>query len=166
MPENDVVVEPKGDWKGERVLLEDVLECVNQANADSDERDEMQVHWNDVIETPVKSFGTSTFQDRIGQRFELELGQYDAQLILIEVDDLGKGPDLSEVAPGDGAPGAQSQFRLIFRGMTRRALVTEGWYRLRGEGLGEFELYLSPAAREHYEDPLHPHAPHLEAVFC
>ncbi|MCP4663053.1 MAG: hypothetical protein GY856_47285 [bacterium] len=51
------------------------------------------------------------------------------------------------------------------RGHSKQALVPEGWYRLRSEELGEFEVHLSPIARE-TRDAQQPNAPHLEALFC
>ena len=143
----------------ENVTLEQVAEAAQQADADADEREEIAVDWNELIETPALAMTEEAFADRVAQRFEIELGLNDAQVELREVNHLGEAPDL-----GEGAHGAKTHFSLVFRGYGPRANLPEGIYRLRHEELGELELYLRPTQRES-TDPQQPESPHLEAVF-
>ncbi len=146
--------------KGEDVSLEQVAEVAAQAAADADEREEQAIDWKEIIETPALSMTEETFAGRVGQRFEIELGQHDAQVELKEVNHLADGPDL-----GADSRGAKTHFSLVFQGHTPRANLPEGIYRLRHEELGEFEIYLRPTLRE-TPDAQQPMTPHLEAVFC
>ncbi len=135
--------------RGEDVPLEAILEVAAQADADADDREEMHIAWSDVAESSVQKLGKGSFS--VGQSFELT--DQEAQLEVVEIDDLGEGADL-----GEGSPGKQDQFRVIFR--SQDAAIDEGCHNLRNDDLGEIALYLTAADREDEE------APCFQATFC
>lgn len=146
--------------KYERVSFEDVSDSLAEADQGADDREDMPVSWFDVIPTPAQALHIGSF--KIGQRFELELGQHDAQLEVAEIEDRGKTPDFG----GPTGPNKQCQFVVVFRGHSRRALVPEGIYRLRNDELGEFEIYLRPVPGDTNQNQTqHQLAPHLMAIF-
>jgi hypothetical protein len=143
--------------KGENVSIEQVDEVARQAARDADDREEQAVDWAELIETPCLKLTEESFAGRVGQRFEIELGQRDAQVELKQVTHIGAGIEL-----GAGAP-VRSRFSLVFRGYSARANLPEGIYRLRHEELGEFEVHLRPTQSMGDHEP---NNPHLEALFC
>ncbi len=144
---------------GENVSLEQAAEALQQAAADADDREDQAIDWNEVIEIPASKMTEETFSERVGQRFEIELGLHDAQVELKAVTRLNDGIDL-----GANAPGARPHFSVVFQGQGPRANLSEGIYRLRHEELGEFEIYLRPTqpANAGAQDATRPH---LEATF-
>ncbi len=141
--------------EGGDVPIEQVEEVAKQAAADADDREEQEIDWTELIETPALKITEETFTDRVGQRFEIKLGQRDVQVELTRVNHLGEG-----IACGEGAP-TRSHFAVVFRGYTPRANLPEGIYRLSHEELEEFEVYLRPTQGAGDD----PGSPHLEAVF-
>ncbi len=144
---------------GENVSLDQATEALKQAAADADDREEEAIDWSEVIEIPTSAMTEETFSDRIGQRFEIELGLHDAQVELKTVTRLSDGIDL-----GAGAPAARPHFSVVFQGHGPRANLPEGIYRLRHEDLGEFEVYLRPT-QPAAADTQDATQPHLEATF-
>lgn len=144
---------------GEDVSLEQAEAAARQAGADADDREETAIAWAEVIETPALALNEETFRGQLGKAFEIELGQNDLAVTLEDVASLGRPADTL----GEGAPGARSAFSLIFRGSEARAVLPEGFYRVRNEALGELEMCLQPVEAEDAEEGKW--IPQFEAVF-
>lgn len=139
------------------VTLEQAADALKAAAEGADEREEIVVDWDAVVPLALTDIRAKGLANHVGEHFEIELGHHDAQVTLIEVKNLGAGPDLGEQAPGG------DHFEVVFRGHSKRADVPEGWYRMRHPKLGEFEIYLEPSARD-FRQAQH-RTPHLTASF-
>lgn len=139
------------------VSLQQAEAACKEANEGADQRDEFSVDWKAILDVPSLQLSLDQFEHRIGQRFELELGQHDAQLELVEATPQGDPQQLPKGAP------ERPPFSLVFRGHSSRAAVPEGWYQLRHEEMGAFEIWLTPLSRD-FGQANHQTA-HLEAVF-
>ncbi|MEM9553809.1 MAG: hypothetical protein AAGC60_06100 [Acidobacteriota bacterium] len=142
------------------VPLDSILEEAVQASKDADPREEDELAWSELVETGVVGVRRESFLDRLNQRFWIDMGQWDVQLQLVQVEKLNEAPnDL-----GDGAPEARESFRVVFRGASARAALPEGIYRVQNDELGELELFLRPAWRPSTSEQPQD-LPHLEALF-
>lgn len=156
-PENPDVA---ADAKFDDVPVDSVLEEAVQANKDADERPELDLAWNELIETGVLGITRETFLTRLNQRFHIDIGPYEVQLQLVEVERLAD--DAHDL--GDGAPDSREHFRAVFRGASQRAALPEGIYRLEHEEIGQVEIYLRPTWRPTPAGQPQD-LPHLEATF-
>ena len=141
----------------DRVTLDQATETLLDASGQADEREEMTVDWTRLLPLPTSTMSLDTFRPHVGEVFEIALGQFDAQVELIEVRSLGEAPSLGKDAP------TKEHFHIVFRGNNRRSALPEGWYRLRHRKLHEFEVYLEPTHRVFH--PAQHATPHLKASF-
>ncbi len=142
--------------KYERVTLEDADAACKAAAEAADEREDLLINFGDVMDTPLSKLSQESFEPLVGQAFEIEMGIKDLMVDLKEVNSLGKAIEIE----GAGAP-VRAPFSVVFQGRSTRALLPEGFYRMRNPVLGEFEIYLSVTEPEGHDE----NKPLLEAVF-
>ena len=137
--------------EGKAISFDAAKESCRQADADADEREDVTVAWDEVIETPTRAVSIDTFKDRAGETFEVDLGHFRDRVELVEINPLGAAAET-----GDSA-GSRAPFELVFKDLTERTRLPEGIYRLHHEKIGDLELYLMPEGANHMR---------LIATFC
>ncbi len=139
------------DLQGKSIDFASVEAACNQADSDADDRDDLEVSWSDVIETPVHALTVASFESHVGETFVVDLGHHLDEIELVEVTKRGEAVDA-----GNGIS-IRAPFELVFKDLTERTRLPEGIYRLKHDGVGEVEVYLTPEGANHNR---------LIAAFC
>jgi hypothetical protein len=129
--------EDKNEPTGEDVSLEAAAECCAEAAKAADEREEETVEWAELVETPVTSMNLSTFKDRVGEKFSVQIATKALDLELVEVHSMASAASLD-----DAAPASREHFAITFQESDPTITLTDGIYRLEHADLGQFEVYL------------------------